>query len=40
MADTTVMSVSESAEMSAKETINSMSDDKKKALKSWYFYLV
>ena len=38
MADTTVMSVSESAEMSAKETINSMSDDKKKALKSWYFY--
>ena len=38
MADTANASMSDSAEMSAKETINSMSDDKKKALKSWYFY--
>ena len=38
MADTANASMSESAEMSAKETINSMTDGKKKALKSWYFY--
>ena len=38
MADTANATMSESAEMSVKETINSMPDDKKKALKSWYFY--
>jgi len=38
MADTLVTSVSESAGLSAKETLNAMGDDKKKALKSWYFY--
>ncbi|MBL6890622.1 MAG: MFS transporter [Candidatus Poseidoniaceae archaeon] len=38
MADMTNASTSESAELSAKETINSMTDGKKKALKSWYFY--
>ena len=38
MADMTNASTSESAELSVKETINSMTDGKKKALKSWYFY--
>ena len=38
MADTLVTSVSESAGLSAKDTLNAMGDDKKKALKSWYFY--
>ena len=38
MADMANASMSESAELSVKETINSMTDDKKKALKSWYFY--
>ena len=38
MADMANASTSESAELSVKETINSMTDDKKKALKSWYFY--
>ena len=38
MADMANTSTSESAELSVKETINSMTDGKKKALKSWYFY--
>ncbi len=38
MADTANANMSDSAEISAKEIINSMSDDKKKSLKSWYFY--
>ena len=38
MADMANANMNESAELSAKEIINSMSDDNKKALKSWYFY--
>ena len=38
MADTANASMSESAEMSAKQTIDAMEPEKKKALKSWYFY--
>ena len=38
MADMANASTSESAELSAKQTIDSMGPEKKKALKSWYFY--
>ncbi len=38
MSEVTTAPIDEYAGMSAKETLNSMSDDKKKALKSWYFY--
>ena len=38
MADMAVADGNDSVVLSAKETINSMSDDKKKALKGWYFF--
>jgi len=38
MGNATNVSLGESAGLSAKDTLNSMGDDKKKALKSWYFY--
>tara|TARA_B100001564_G_scaffold140203_1_gene117698 strand:+ start:1694 stop:3724 length:2031 start_codon:yes stop_codon:yes gene_type:complete len=38
MADTANANMSGSAELSAKQTIEAMEPEKKKALKSWYFY--
>ena len=38
MAETATTASDDYAGLSAKQTIDAMSDDKKKALKSWYFY--
>ena len=38
MAETASTASDDYVGLSAKQTIDAMSDDKKKALKSWYFY--